>query len=63
MRLYTLSGIYRESVLAVEREKEKKEKERKEKREKQRGFPKDRFGVLAPFLSIFLGAKLSGELG
>ena len=43
MRLYTLSGIYRERVLAVERKKEKKEKGKKEKREKQRGFPKDRF--------------------
>ena len=33
-RGFILSGIYRESVLAVERKKEKKEKGKKEKREK-----------------------------
>ena len=60
MRLYILSGIDRESYMAVE----KKEKGRKRKERKQRGFSK-RGGlcILAPFLFIFLGAKLSGELG
>ena len=33
LRLYSLSGIYRESVMAVEKKKEKKEKGKKEKRE------------------------------
>ena len=61
LRLYILSGIDRESEMAVEK---KEKKEGKEKREKQRGFSK-RGGlwILAPFLFKFLGAKLSGELG
>ena len=54
MRLFILSGIDRESYMAVE----KKEKGRKRKERKQRGFSK-RGGlwILAPFLFNFSWSK------
>ena len=45
------------------KEKKRKKKERK-KREKTGGvFSRNGLCVLAPFLSVFLGEKLGGELG
>ena len=48
-------------MLAVERKKEKKEKGKKEKRENRGVFTRVGLCIFAPFRSIFLGAKLSGE--
>ena len=46
------------------KEKEKKEEGKKEKRENRGGFLSlNGLCVLPPFLSVFLGEKLGGELG
>ena len=52
-----------ENELRLKKKERKKEEKRKERKAEGFWLQKNRFVALPPFPSLFLGVKLSGELG